>query len=160
MTTMVKLALGLFGLGLVTIVMTTYTSPIEGAGTDPDLYNILAAALHQPAYPSNHPTGTSSLAVVPAPDTTPSRDSLAEFSSQPREWAERAAAKDSAATQAWLGTWVIATGSTAANGTYHLTLHRVALTNGCPLFSSLTATYEQKEEGGRYIASLESTCPR
>ncbi len=160
MTTAAKLVLGLFGLGLVAIVMTTYTSPIEGAGTDPDLYNILAAALHQPGYPSNHPIGTTSLAVVPAADTAPSPDSLTVFSTQPREWAERAAAQDSAATQAWLGTWVIATGSTAANGTYQLTLHRIALTKGCPLLSSLTATYEEKEEGGRYIASLASTCPR
>lgn len=155
----------LLGSGLA---MTTYTAPIEGASSDPALYNLIASALHAPEHtPGPHP-GQSPLSIVrlPSPpdslgDSGPAHAPLpgASGSAVPSTWAATAAKADAKALRDWLGRWVVATSITTGD-TVRTTLRRFSLRPGCPLISTLIAKTAGVLDGTYRLVDVEATCPR
>ena len=92
-------------LGATAVALTTYTFPIEGAASGPELYALIAGALHDPAPPRRPALGTSAI----KPDTPPAgapgilpggagtaSEGVVAFG-EPAAWAASAAAADSGA---------------------------------------------------------------
>lgn len=150
-------------LGASALALTTYTQPIQGASADPDLYNLLAAALGDPPV-RNRPLVTQSplpiTSLAPSnPATIADRPSAIADTTQPFRWAHAAAAADSVALREWLGPAVLATAGVHSPDTLSLTLHRISLHAGCPLFSTLTAAFVSKYGDSPRLAHLTSSCP-
>jgi hypothetical protein len=152
------------GLGLVALGLTTYTFPIEGAASDPTLYNLIAGALHDAPLNRGPRLGASPLPVIPASPTdsgsapNPPTASVAEPRDDPRAWAEAAAQADSGALRDWLGRWVLATARTS-HDTIRLTLRRWSHRPGCPALSTLVATTTGVARGVYRLSGITATCP-
>jgi hypothetical protein len=152
------------GLGLAALALTTYTFPIEGAATEPAVYNLIAVALHDPQLaagprlgPSPLPLNpTSPVDTVPAPQ--PSEAPVSGPHSDPGAWARAAAMADSGALRDWLGRWVLATARTS-HDTMRLTLRRWSHRPGCPSVSTLVATIAGVARGGYRLIGITATCP-
>lgn len=149
------------------MVLTTYTSPIEGATSEPAIYNLIASALHQPELtPGPHP-GRSSLSIASVPElATPPGDTLVEQGSrdtsgglsEPAVWVAAAAKADSAALGDWLGRWVVATSVTSGD-TVRITLRRFSSRPGCPWVSTLVARMAGGLQGGSHLVGVTAECP-
>jgi hypothetical protein len=153
--------LALCSLGAAALGFTTYTRPIEGAGTDPDLRALIVRALHD-----SEPTLPSASTYLPVEVERP--DSLQLAASRPNsdqgpsgqvtDWLRRAALTDSAALRGWLGGWVGAT-VTTQHDAIHLTLYRLTLHRGCPLLSTLQTTSRRSANWQDRLTRIQSTCP-
>ena len=155
--------LALCAVGATAIGFTTYTGPIEGAGTDPSLRALIVRALHdsEPALPPaseylpvERESGADSVESGSRQEGA-HRDGPAP---QVTDWLRRAAQADSSALRAWLGDWVRAT-VTTDHDRMHLTLYRIALHPGCPLLSTLRTTNARSADWGVRTTRIESTCP-
>jgi hypothetical protein len=152
-------------LGAVALGLTTYTLPIQGAASDPDLARLLHTVLHD-----STPTMTSATAVLPvraapieaeqpAPGTTAWSGSAHDEPTTDAAWLAAAVAADSAAVRDWLGRWVWATAVTQGD-TLRLSLHRVSLRPGCPWMSRLDAITTRSAAAGTRLVRVTGTCPR
>lgn len=151
-------------LGAAAMALTTYTLPIEGASSDPELYNLLAAAVDESPLAPHPSRGHSPLPIteLAQPDTTGSSPAPSTVSdtSQPHRWAQLAAAADPDAIRHWLGPLVVATAGVQGPDTFALTLHRISLDSGCPLLSTLSASFVAKNGHPDRLVHLQATCPR
>ena len=154
-------------LGAAGLALTTYTAPIRGASSDPVLYNLIAAALHDSQItPGPHlgmsplPLGPASTAAEPWTHSTAPRDPVEPFGvpHEPTVWATQAAQADSGALRDWLGRWVLAT-STTKGDTVRMTLRRWSARPGCPWVSSLVATTAGVVRGEYRLVDITATCP-
>jgi hypothetical protein len=149
------------------LVLTKYTAPIEGAASEPALYNLIARAVHDSELtPGPHP-GQSSLSITRVPaltdslrDTVSGQDSADSSggSSPVALWARAAAEADSAALHDWLGRWVVATSITAGD-TVRITLRRFSSRAGCPWVSTLVAKTAGVLHGEYHLVNVAATCP-
>lgn len=154
-------------LGAAALGLTTYTLPIQGAASDPDLYALLSAALHDS--PKQLPPISVVLAVqAVAPEPTagdsarPERvvplQGAAAASEASNAWVTAAAAADPAALREWLGRWVWASAVTDGD-TVRLTLHRVSFHRGCPWMSRLDAVTARSPDFTTRLVRVTGTCP-
>ncbi len=154
-------------LGAAALGLTTYTLPIQGAASDPDLYALLSAALHDS--PKQLPPISVTLAVEAVATEPTAGDSAwperavpvggaATVSEESSAWVTAAAAADPAALREWLGRWVWATAVTAGD-TVRLTLHRVSFHRGCPWLSRLDAVTARSADYRTRLVRVTGTCP-
>ncbi|MEO8634028.1 MAG: hypothetical protein ABI587_02015 [Gemmatimonadales bacterium] len=147
--------------------LTTYTRPLEGASSDPDLVGLLRAALHDsspslPAVSNVLPVqaipdsdGEAQSLVTGRPDTVETDSSIAPGA---QTWVASAAAADPAALRDWLGRWVWATAVTDGD-TLRLTLHRLSFHSGCPWISRLDAVTTRSADFAPRLIRVTGTCP-
>ena len=154
-------------LGAAALGLTTYTLPIEGAASDPELRTLLSAALRDSSVPlplasSVLPLQSTTPANLAAPSVPESRDSVARsdasIADEAHAWVTAAAAADPAALRAWLGRWVWASAVTDGD-TVRLTLHRLSRHPGCPWLNSLTATSARSTDYHTRLIRVTATCP-
>ena len=143
--------------GAVAIGLTTYTLPIEGAASDPELVALLRAALHDST--TSLPPLTSLLQVQAVPADTGAIAHAAESATTDlTRWITAAAAADPAALRAWLGRWVWATAVTERD-TFRLTLRQLTFHAGCPLISRLDAVSARPTDLPLQLIRVTGTCP-
>jgi hypothetical protein len=150
------------GLGATAVALTTYTFPIKGAASDPELYGLIARALHDPAPPRRPALGTSAIEPDVLPAAAPGivlagSEDPGAFDA-PAVWAASAAAADSGGLRDWLGRWVLAT-ATTSHDTLRLTLLRWSARPGCPRLSTLIATTTGLAGKAMHLATITATCP-
>ncbi len=154
-------------LGAAALGLTTYTLPIQGAASDPELFALLSAALHDPPKQIPPVSGTLAIeAVAPEPIAGDSAlpepavpvEGAAADSEKLSAWVTAAATADPAALREWLGRWVWATAVTTGD-TVRLTLHRVSLHRGCPWMSRLDAVTARSPDFTTRLVRVTGTCP-
>ena len=154
-------------LGAAALGLTTYTLPIEGAASDPELYALLSAALHDPAKPLPSASGILAVQTV-APESTEGASPLparavrlggaTAVSEEASAWVISAAAADSVALREWLGRWVWASAVTDGD-TFRLSLHRMSFHPGCPWMSRLDAVSARYVDYTTRLVRVTATCP-
>lgn len=154
-------------LGAAALGLTTYTLPIQGAASDPDLYALLSAALHDS--PKQLPPISVTLAVEAVATEQKEGDSAwperavpvggaTTVSEESSAWLTAAAAADPAALREWLDRWVWATAVTTGD-TVRLTLHRLSFHRGCPWLSRLDAVTARSADYRTRLVRVTGTCP-
>jgi hypothetical protein len=153
-------AVGLLGAGL--LVATRFNSLLTGVDADPDLFNLIASALHEPPQPPRPPLGHTSLLALSPSGQAPGRETppapIPAVPTQAASWAIAAAQADSPALRDWLGRWVLATSSTTGD-TVRLTLRRWSRRPGCPVLSTLVATSVRPYRQDHRLIGITATCP-
>jgi hypothetical protein len=149
--------------GALILALTVYTFPSGGTGSHAIRMAITDALGHSAE--ATAAAGMASLSagreLHPTNDTTGTRaPSAFEPSIAPavRAWAHAAAARDPEALRAWLNAGVLTTRATERDS-LNVTARRLTFHKGCPLVSTLRATYGRTLDGGLHLARLTSDCP-
>jgi len=148
--------------GALILALTVYTFPSGGPGT-----HAIQVAITEALGPTGGtaaagmPSLSAGRELHPTNDTTGTRvPSAFEPSIGPvvRAWTHAAAARDPEALRAWLNAGVLTTRVTEHDSLY-VTARRLTFHKGCPLVSTLRATYGRTLDGGLHVARLTSDCP-
>jgi hypothetical protein len=145
--------------GAAAIGLTTYTQPILGGAPYGELETLITRALHDSAPPLPGPPTRLGIAVidsVPEHAARPVADTI--IAAQPLAWVRAAASRDSSALRAWLGPVVLPTAAIAGDSV-HLTVRRIAFEPGCPLFSTLHATFVGWSRMRLRLLRVAASCP-
>ena len=148
---------GVLLLGAALLSVTSYTQPIFPSHRDGPVERLIHQALGD--VPRLPPGWNSTATGIPLTSVPGTPDSLPPARISPAQvWARAAVAADSGALRGWLSPAVLELGS-VAHDTVRVTLYRLTLRQGCPLFSHLDAVligYLRSLE----VARVAATCPR